>query len=565
VGSAVSTLIVDQACYFINGIVRFVAGRKEKEKVVMNRPDMLERVRARKTAWDMLIIGGGATGVGVAVDAASRGYEVLLLEQSDFGKGTSSRSTKLVHGGVRYLEQGNIPLVMEALKERGLLRKNAPHLVKDLPFVVPNYDWWEAPFYGMGLKVYDLLAGKFGFGKSRILSKSEMLQEIPTIKTEGLKGGVIYYDGQFDDSRLLINLVTTAAQQGATLLNYATVTDLTKDDDGFVNGVKFLDVERNAEFGVNAKVVINATGAFTDNVRRLADARVSPMIAPSQGIHLVFERSLMPGNSAIMVPHTSDGRVMFAIPWHDHVLVGTTDTPISEPTLEPKPFEQEIEFILETAGKYLSRPPLRSDILSVFVGIRPLVKANGVGATSALSRDHTIHIDNSGLLTICGGKWTTYRKMAEDGVDHALTLAKLEEKPCVTKNLKIHGHMEIGTIDGYLSVYGSDAPKIDSLIVQEPKLGERLHPNLPYCGAEVIWSVRSEMCRTVEDFLARRVRALFLNAHAAIEMAPAVASLMAEELTKDKQWQEQQVRLFCEMAQQYLVQELAQPLATASC
>jgi glycerol-3-phosphate dehydrogenase len=503
----------------------------------------------------MAVVGGGATGVGVAVDAATRGYSVVLLEQSDFGKGTSSRSTKLVHGGVRYLEQGNISLVMEALKERGLLRKNAPHLVHDLKFVVPNYDWWEAPFYGMGMKVYDLLAGKFGFGRSRILSKTEILTELPTIKTEGLRGGVIYYDGQFDDSRLLINLVTTAAEHGATLLNYAPVTGLSKDPEGYINGLNARDIQSGREFSVKAQVVINATGPFTDSIRRMADPAAEPMIAPSQGIHLVFDRSLMPGNSAIMVPHTSDGRVMFAIPWHDHIIVGTTDTPIEQPVLDPVPFEQEIEFILETASKYLSRPPDRKDVLSVFVGIRPLVKAGGAGSTAALSRDHTIHIDGAGLLTICGGKWTTYRKMAEDCVDHAVTLARLEEKPCVTKELKIHGYHEDRKALGPLSFYGSDAKQIQSIIKKSPELGERLHKDLPFCKAEVIWAARSEMARTVEDFLARRVRALFLNAAAAIEMAPVTAELMARELEKDDAWVKEQLQEFNALANQYRLKD----------
>jgi len=519
----------------------------------LKRSEMLDRVLSRSAPWDMAIVGGGATGVGVAVDAATRGYSVVLLEQSDFGKGTSSRSTKLVHGGVRYLEQGNISLVMEALKERGLLRKNAPHLVHDLKFVVPNYDWWEAPFYGMGMKVYDLLAGKFGFGRSRILSKAEILKELPTIKTEGLRGGVIYYDGQFDDSRLLINLVTTAAEHGATLLNYTRVTGLTKDDDGYINGINGCDIESGREFSFKAQVVINATGAFTDNIRRMADPAAEPMIAPSQGIHLVFDRSLMPGDSAIMVPHTSDGRVMFAIPWHDHVIVGTTDTPIEEAVLDPVPFEQEIEFILETASKYLSRPPERKDVLSVFVGIRPLVKAGGAGSTAALSRDHTIHIDGAGLLTICGGKCTTYRKMAEDCVDHAVTLARLDEKPCATKDLKIHGYHEDRQSLGSLSFYGSDAKEIQKLIKTSPELGEKLHKDLPFCKAEVIWAARSEMARTVEDFLARRVRALFLNAAAALEMAPAVAELMAEELKHDDAWVKEQLQQFKTLANQYML------------
>ncbi len=520
----------------------------------MNRAHMLEKISKRKSAWDMVIVGGGATGVGIAVDAASRGYEVLLLEQSDFGKGTSSRSTKLVHGGVRYLEQGNISLVMEALKERGLLRQNAPHLVHDLAFIVPNYDWWEAPFYGMGLKVYDLLAGKFGFGPSRILSRNEILEEIPTLKTDGLRGGVIYYDGQFDDSRLLINLVETAAEYGATLINYAPVTRLSKDDDGYINGVTTTDLETGIEYNVQAKVVINATGAFTDNVRRMADPNVEAMIAPSQGIHLVFNRELMPGDSAIMVPHTSDGRVMFAIPWHKHIIVGTTDTAIETATLDPVPFEQEIEFILETAGDYLSSAPKREDVLSVFVGIRPLVKS-GAESTAAMSRDHVIHIDGTGLLTICGGKWTTYRKMAEDCVDHAVTLARLPDKSCITKTLRIHGYHENREVLGDLSIYGSDALEIQELTHNDKSLGERLNDALPYTGAEVVFAAQSEMARTVDDFLSRRVRALFLNAEASMAMAPKVAELMARELNKDAAWIKDQISSFEKLAHKYMLPE----------
>ena len=406
----------------------------------MNRPDMLRRIASHPHSWDIIIVGGGATGVGVAIDAASRGYDVLLLEQSDFGKGTSSRSTKLAHGGVRYLEQGNIGLVMEALKERGLLLQNAPHLVHDLAFVVPNYDWWEAPFYGLGLKLYQLLAGKYGFGTSRILSKEETLAHLPTLKQEGLRGGAVYYDGQFDDARLLIHMVFTAFEQGATLLNYAEVTGLTKDAQGFVNGVKAREAETGNEFHAAAKVVVNATGAFSDTLRLKAEPGAKSMIAPSQGIHLVFDSTFLQGESAVMVPHTSDGRVLFAIPWHGHTLVGTTDTPITAATLEPTATEQEIEFILSTAADYLTKAPKRSDVLSVFAGIRPLVGSSGVAKTASLSRDHVIHIDRSGLVTVCGGKWTTYRHMAEDCVDQAATLAQLPEKPCPTHHLRIHGY-----------------------------------------------------------------------------------------------------------------------------
>jgi glycerol-3-phosphate dehydrogenase len=525
----------------------------------MRREEMLARVRVRNEPWDIIVIGGGATGAGVAVDAATRGLAVLLLERQDFGKGTSSRSTKLVHGGVRYLEQGNISLVMEALKERGILFRNAPHLVHDVPFVVPNYSWWETPFYGIGMKIYDLLAGKYGFGKSRVLSREETLERLPTLRQDGLRGGVIYHDGQFDDSRLLIHLMQTAVDHGATVLNYAPVVELHKDDDGFIDGVSAVDSEISERFSLKARVVVNATGIFTDEIRRMADKTAPTMIAPSQGIHLVLDASFLRGDTAIMVPHTSDGRVMFAIPWHQHTVVGTTDTPIEHSTYEPLPFEQEIEFVLETASEYLSHKPSREDVLSVYVGIRPLVKAAGsdIGKTSALSRDHTIHIDASGLLTIVGGKWTTYRRMAEDAVNHAITLGKLEDTPCVTENMRIHGFKEnVDQLDG-LWVYGSDAAQILDIAGESEELARRLHPDLPYIAAEVVWAARTEMARSVEDVLARRTRALFLNARAAIAMAPAVATLLATERGKDQAWAEAEVVTFNQLAAQYTLAKTA--------
>src|SRR6185437_12803173 len=392
--------------------------------------------------------------------------------------GTSSRSTKLVHGGVRYLQQGNVSLVMEALRERGILRQNAPHLVHDLAFVVPNYEWWETPFYGIGMKVYDMLAGRYGFGRSRLLSKEETLARIPTLEQEGLRGGVLYYDGQFDDSRLLINLAQTADEHGAVLLNYVRMTGLTRGEDGFVNGLEVQDLESGSRHTIRAKSVINATGAFSDTIRRLDDPDAQPMIAPSQGVHVVLDRSFLPGDSAIMVPRTSDGRVMFAIPWHDHALLGTTDTPIKDVTLEPVPMEQEIKFIFETAAQYLHKPPTRQDVRSVFAGIRPLVKASSA-STAALSRDHTIHVSQSGLLTIAGGKWTTYRKIAEDCVDHAATLGKLDERDCVTRKLKIHGWHEDAEPFGELRYYGSDALKIRELMEADQRLARQLHPEFP--------------------------------------------------------------------------------------
>ena len=519
----------------------------------MKRNEMLKQARERVEPWDMIIVGGGATGAGVAVDAATRGYAVLLLEQHDFGKGTSSRSTKLVHGGVRYLEQGNVSLVMEALKERGLLRQNAPHLVSELPFIVPSYSWWEGPFYGIGLKVYQVLSGKYGFGASQLISKEETLRRLPNVNPEGLTGGVIYYDGQFDDTRLLINLVATASEQGATLLNYAKVTRLHRGDDGVVTGVSWENVETDESFQARAKVVVNATGSFTDSVRQMADPDAKQMIAPSQGAHLVLDRSFLPGKNAIMVPHTSDGRVMFAIPWHGHTLVGTTDTPMQQTPLEPVALDQEIEFMLETASLYLEKKPSRTDILSVFAGIRPLAKAGDGSNTAALSRDHTIQIDKSGLLSIAGGKWTTYRNMAQDGVDQAATLGDLPERACVTKTLNIHGYHTNATNYGPLSFYGSDAPAIRQLIDKDAALGRQLDAELPYLEAEVVWAARHEMARTVEDVLARRTRALFLNSRAALRMAPRVAALLAKELDQNEKWQADQVQQFSQVAAGYMV------------
>jgi glycerol-3-phosphate dehydrogenase len=504
----------------------------------MNRKTSLQRLSEQTEPWDIAVIGGGATGMGIAVDAASRGYSCCLLEQSDFGKGTSSRSTKLIHGGVRYLQQGNVSLVMEALKERGILRRNAPHLVHDLAFIVPNYSWWEAPFYGIGMKVYDLLAGKYGFGKSHLLSRDEVLQHIPTLEQSGLRGGVMYFDGQFDDARLLIDLAQCAYRQGAVLLNYARVVSLSRDHDGFVNGLSFEDVETAAQHEISARCVINATGAFSDAVRRLDDPTSAPMIAPSQGVHIALDRSFLPGDVAIMVPRTSDGRVMFAIPWLGRTLIGTTDTPVRDAGLDPVPMQSEIDFLLDTASQYLARDPTRADVLSMFAGIRPLVKNTEATNTAALSRDHTIHISKSSLITIAGGKWTTYRRMAEDCVDHAATLGRLDERPCVTRELPIDDVRATG---------------MAGLIRQQPGLGRSLSDRVPITAADVVWSVRNEMARTVDDILSRRTRALFLDARAALELAPTVAQILAQELSQDVRWQSDQVSQFQTLAKTYLL------------
>lgn len=520
----------------------------------MNRTEMLERVRTRKEDWDFIIIGGGATGIGCAVDAASRGFDVLLLEQNDFGKGTSSRSTKLVHGGVRYLAQGNVSLVRESLKERGILFKNAPHLVHKQSFVVPVYSYWDKFFYAAGLKTYNILSGKYGFGKSEILSVEETIERLPNIKKENLHGGILYFDGQFDDSRLLINLAETAAEQNAVLLNYARVFAFNYDENGNIDGAAVSDEITGQIFLAKAKVVINATGAFSDFLRQMSDRKSEKLITPSQGIHLVFDKKFMPSESAMMIPKTSDERVLFAIPWHDHTVFGTTDTPLEKPELEPKATEAEIEFILETAKQYLENPPQREDILSIFVGIRPLVKTENSKNTASLSRDHTIEINKTNLLTITGGKWTTYRTMAEDAIDQATTLAKFPEKKSITEKLKIHGFSEDFAKFGDLKIYGADAIEIQKLIKENPELNEKLHAELPYRKAEIVWFCRHEMPQTVEDILARRTRALFLNAKAAIEIAPKIAEIMAAESKREDAefWIAEQIKQFNQTAQNYL-------------
>ncbi len=512
---------------------------------------MLDALTAGEV-WDFVIVGGGATGLGCAVEAASRGYRTLLLEQSDFAKGTSSRSTKLVHGGVRYLRQGNVALVLEALKERGLLLQNAPHLVHDLPFVVPNYAWWEGPFYGIGLKMYDLLAGRSGFGRSRNLSREETLAYLPTIEPDGLDGGVLYFDGQFDDARLAIHLAMTAADQGAILLNYVEVTGLVHEH-GEVGGVEARDAETGAEHVVRARVVINATGVFTDRLRRMDDADARPIITPSQGVHIVLDRQFLPGETAIMVPKTDDGRVLFAIPWHDRVLVGTTDVEVPAAELEPRPMEEELDYLFEHTARYLTHDPTPADVKSTFAGLRPLVGNPDGDGTAALSRDHTLLISPTGLVTITGGKWTTYRKMAEDTIDQAATLADLPDRPSVTRDLPIHGYQNDADQFGELADYGADAPAVRALIDERPEWGERLHPDRPMRAGEVVWAVREEMARTVEDVLSRRRRMLLLDAHASIEAAPAVAALMAAELGRDAAWQQAQVDAFHTLAQGYLV------------
>jgi glycerol-3-phosphate dehydrogenase len=514
-----------------------------------SRDAQLDRLTGSDGVWDMIVIGGGATGVGIALDAATRNYRVALFEQHDFGKGTSSRSTKLAHGGVRYLQQGNVSLVREALHERGRMIRNAPHLVHPLPTIVPLHSRSEGFYYGIGLKVYDLLAGRLGLGRSRHLSLADTLKEIPTLEAQGICGGVRYLDGAFDDARLLVNLMQTAITERAVCVNYTPVRELIKQD-GRVTGVVAEDVESGRQLRLEARVVVNATGPFSDRLRQMDDPQANAAIVPSQGVHLVFDRAFMPGDTALIVPKTRDGRVVFAIPWHEHAMVGTTDTALETATLEPKALPSEIEFLLETIAPYWSRKPQASDIRAVFAGIRPLARSGDAKNTSKLARDHVIRVSSSSLVSIMGGKWTTYRRMAEDCVDRAAEVGGLLASPCRTKTLPIHG-AEGESRGGSLAQYGSDGPAIDQLARSDASLNFPLTDRLPHVGAQVVWAARHEMARSVEDVLARRIRALFYDAEAAIIAAPQVAKLLAQELGRDDAWQAEQLRAFSAVAENY--------------
>ncbi|MCH7401990.1 FAD-dependent oxidoreductase [Belliella kenyensis] len=515
----------------------------------------IEQIK-KKLNWDVIIIGGGATGLGVAVDAASRGFKTLLLESHDFAKGTSSRSTKLVHGGVRYMANGDISLVREALKERGVLAKNAAHLFKNQKFVIPNYTWWGGMYYKFGLSIYDFLSGKLSLGKTSYISKSKTIEAIPTINQDKLSSGVVYYDGQFDDARLALNLAQTAVEQGAYVVNYFPVTGFQKDKTGKVVGVKATDMEKGEEFILNTKTVVNATGVFTNDVMSMDEPDAGKMIVPSQGIHLVLDRKFLPSEQALMIPKTSDGRVLFAVPWHNKVIVGTTDTLIDSTSYEPKPLNEEIDFILETARRFLTIPPTKEDVRSVFSGLRPLAAPSDKNQkTKEISRSHKIVMSESGILTMIGGKWTTYRKMAEDIIDKLISLKKLPPKPCKSEEIAIHGNEKSTDIDfnNPYYVYGSDLKHIEDLRLTDERFQQKIHPNYDYCMETVVFAVQNEMALHVEDVLARRTRLLFLDAKAAKDSALKVAEMMAELLHKDQQWIDREVDNFSKLADGYIL------------
>ena len=520
----------------------------------MNRTQQLSSLNDGGKIWDVVVIGGGATGLGCAVDAASRGYSVALFEREDFAKCTSSRSTKLVHGGVRYLQKLEVDLVREALHERGLMKQNAPHLVKDQAFVISNYSHWENFLYFCGLLFYDILSFGFGYGRSRFISAKKVLKYLPTSAVKGLKGGVVYHDGQFDDSRMAINLAQTAVEQGAVVANYTAVEKVLHDAEGKACGVVVRDLLGGQSYEVKAKVVINAAGIFVDEVMQMDEPSMPKMVVPSQGVHIVLDMKFLQSDYAIMVPKTSDGRVLFAVPWHDKVVVGTTDIQRPTPESEPKPLDEEIDFILSTASLYMNPAPTRKDIVSVFAGQRPLAAPKKEGKSSKeVSRSHKIIVSDHDLVTITGGKWTSYRRMAEDTIDKAIKMGKIEKRKCVTRKLKVHGWRPNPDLADHMYVYGSDEPAIRALIKENPALGEKLSEKYDYTLAEVLWAVKHEMAQSVEDVLARRVRLLFVDAREAQKAAPRVAEYMAELLGHDKAWVDSQIEAFKRVSDNYIV------------
>ncbi|MGL6129712.1 glycerol-3-phosphate dehydrogenase/oxidase [Chryseobacterium artocarpi] len=521
----------------------------------MKRNEELSKLTNVKE-WDFIVIGGGASGLGSALDAVSRGFKTLLIESHDFAKATSSRSTKLVHGGVRYLAQGDVGLVKEALKERGLLAKNAAHIVKNQSFIIPNYTWWGGIYYKIGLSVYDFLAGKLSLGKTKYISKSKTIEKLPTIEQNHLASGVVYQDGQFDDSRLAINLTQTIIEKGGSAVNYVKVINLLKDDHDKIIGVVAEDQFSKQQYQLYTKVVINATGVFTNDILNMNNPKHGKLVVPSQGIHLVLDKSFLKSDDAIMIPKTSDGRVLFVVPWHDRALVGTTDTLLKDESFEPRALEEEISFVLNTARQYLSKKPTREDVKSVFAGLRPLAAPkDGSKSTKEVSRSHKVIASDTGLISIIGGKWTTYRKMAEDTIDKAMQVHQLGNTTSKTEHLSIHGNIKPEQVDrtNHLYVYGSDIPAIKALQQSNPRFSQKIHPDHPFTVAEVVWAVRNEMAETIEDVLARRARLLFLDARAAIDSAHNVARIIAEEKGESEEWAQQQENEFIELAKGYLL------------
>jgi glycerol-3-phosphate dehydrogenase len=519
----------------------------------MNRDENIRKLEESSKVWDIAVIGGGSSGLGVALDAVSRGLSVALFEKSDFAKGTSSRSTKLLHGGVRYLAQGDVLLVLEALRERGRLIKNAPHLTQNQAFIIPVYTWWDRIQYSVGLKMYDYMSANLSLGSSRYISKEETIKRMPGINSEGLFGGIVYHDGQFDDARLALSIAQTIDQAGTCTMNYAKVNSLEKDESGKLVGLQVQDLLSKKKYPIKARMIVNATGVFADKILQMDNPEASKTIQPSQGIHLVLDLDFLGGKDALMIPKTRDGRVLFAVPWHGRLVVGTTDTLREKAKLEPEALQKEIDFVLETAAGYLLRKPTRADVKAVFAGLRPLARPKeGSTKTKEISRSHKVIVYPSGLVSITGGKWTTFRKMGEDTVEYWSKITGLTLAPSRSKDILLHGFAK-SIPEGHWSVYGSDAVLIQDLAKNDQHLSEKIHPDFPNILAEVVWAVRNEMAVKVEDVLSRRIRMLILDAQAAMDSAEKVAKLMALELAKDAAWIEKELADFRTVAEKYVI------------
>lgn len=518
----------------------------------MKREDVIAKIN-EEIIWDVLVIGGGATGLGIALEACTRGYSTLLVEQSDFAKSTSSKSTKLVHGGVRYLAQGNVKLVREASVERGLLYKNAPHLVKNLRFIIPVYTRWNRLKYTIGLKLYDWISGSLSLGSSVFIGRKEVIKNLPTINSKKLRGGVLYHDGQFDDARLAINIAQTIFDNGGFAINYMQVKSMQREKEKVCVAI-ITDKESSKEFKIKAKAIVNATGIFVDDIIRMDNPKAQKSIAVSQGAHIVLDKKFLQSDDAIMIPKTSDGRVLFIVPWHDKLIAGTTDTPVQSASLEPIALEKEIQFILQTATSYLMLKPSRKDVLSIFAGLRPLAAPKEKGNdTKEISRSHKIIVSPSKLFTIIGGKWTTYRKMGEDMIDKIENELHWNPTASITSSLHIHGYSNTTDIQDPLYFYGSDEAAVKNLI---SKTGDiRISDILCIHKAQVIWAIREEMAMTVEDILSRRTRAILLDAKESLHIAPVIAEIMAEEMNKDQIWIDEQVKAFNAVAKNYVINE----------
>ena len=520
----------------------------------MNRQQRLDSLK-QQGIFDLLVIGGGATGCGIAVDAASRGLSVALIDKNDLAEGTSSRSTKLVHGGVRYLEaavkkmdRAQYHLVKEALYERGVFLKNAPHFATRLPLVTPLYKWTEVPYVFAGLLLYDFLAGKESLGSSSVVSRKEALKRFPMLKREGLKAGVVYYDGQFNDARMAVTLALTAQKHGAIVANHVEAVAFDKAD-GKLCGARVRDALNGEEFSICARGIVNAAGPFVDRLRQLDEPASAPILKAASGIHIILPSRFVPADTGMLIPKTEDGRVLFILPWQGHALIGTTDSP-SEIMDHPQAQEDEIEYVLRHVNKYFDVTASRSDVLAVWSGLRPLVQAPETTDTAQLVREHLMMVSPSGLLSMAGGKWTSYRKMAEEAVDQAIeSFGFKPQHPCQTAHLRLIGAENFDSAGESVLVknYGLDADVANHLhhsfgdqamrvarLAGEGPGKRRLHTRHPYIEAEVLYATRFEFAERASDVLTRRIPLALLDNAAAKEVLPHVVGLMGDELAWDQ-------------------------------